>query len=308
MGQKMLEVLSPEWTQRQTSIAREGLNSGDWSSKFRAGMHLCELEYVQHSQPAVIRETCRELVDRFRPALRSMDFSEAPCRIERTRPSSAKQLADQFGGRWWQMSEQLAGVEFLCAKQPQREVMPLLWMMAAVSGERDLAREVATAYKLHPPAQISAGSEMREAILRYALAEDREAEETLAAKLQPGYSSDFPPMLIEFPLGVIRGDSEMLLKAVSQAGTKLKAKWDVKKWRAKHDELVAKGAARGRPHEKTWELEFDWCRQLMVSRHWIFSWWGLAWLNIARWRGMDVVFQSPKAFSEWAPLSLCQWD
>lgn len=308
MGQKMLEMLSAEWTQRQTSLAREGLGTGDWSSKFRAGMHLCELEHVQSSQPVVIRETCRELVDRFRPVLRSMDFSLAHNRVERLRPSSAKQLADQFGGRWWKISEQLAGVEFWCAKQPLREEMPLVWMMAAVSGDRDLAKEVTTAYKLHAPAQISAGNEMREAILRYALAEDREAEEALAAKLESGYSSDFPPMLIDFPLGVLRGDTELLLKAVGQAGTKFKAKWDVNKWRTKHDELVAKGAARGRPHEKTWEQEFDWCLQLMVSRHWLVSWWALAWLNIARWRGMDVVFQSPKAFSEWVPLSLCLPD
>jgi hypothetical protein len=47
-------------------------------------------------------------------------------------------------------------------------------------------------------------------------------------------------------------------------------------------------------------------RKFLMDMNWIISPYALAYLNVARWRGVTDIFEQPELFSEWIPLSLCQ--
>ena len=99
-------------------------------------------------------------------------------------------------------------------------------------------RNVGCAYKALPLHQLGKG-DIREAILRCALAGDTECETALADRLEPGYPADLPPELIELPLGVICRDGTMVLNAVRKLGNTFKRKWDSKVHRAWYDRAPA---------------------------------------------------------------------
>ena len=46
----------------------------------------------------------------------------------------------------------------------------------------------------------------------------------------------------------------------------------------------------------------------LFGLHWIFSWWAIAWLRIARHRGLTEVFEpkNRKTFSEWVPVAMIE--
>lgn len=174
-------------------------------------------------------------------------------------------------------------------------------MVAGASGDRSLAREFARSYQVRPLSQLRRQFEIRETILRHTLAEDREGEAALAAMLKPGYQAGYPRPLIEFPLGVVQQDAGMVREAVRKLSVSMKGQWDVRKHRAWYDKRVAQYAARGRSYPETWEQCLEHTKSALLGGHWVFSWWAVAWLNIARWRGMDEVFEDRKVFSEWVP-------
>jgi hypothetical protein len=98
---------------------------------------------------------------------------------------------------------------------------------------------------------------------------------------------------------VIRADAAMILLAVRRIGTKFKGKWDLKKHRAWYDKRQPKDQSR-RHQEGTWEECLARTKRQLLAAHWVFSWWAMAWLEIARQRGMTEIFD-PKhrsAFSE----------
>jgi hypothetical protein len=219
-------------------------------------------------------------------------------------PSSAKMLAEKFGGTWWKAIGQYAGAEYSFKNQPLGLWTRLdLWFIAAVSGNPDLARTVASVSQAQTATQLDS-NEAREGVLRCALAGDTEGEALLAVRLKAGYPSDYPPQLIELPLGVIRRDAAMILQTVRSMGTKFKGKWDLKKHRAWYDKRQPKNPSRRHP-EGTWEECLARTKDMLLAGHWVFSWWAIAWLAIARQRGMTEIFD-PKhrnALSEWVPFS-----
>jgi hypothetical protein len=267
---------------------------------------LCECEYALGSIPGVIRDHCRNTCEWVIPYLRALDFSMKHVRYEdRLLPSSAKRLAEKYGGTWWKATGQYAGAEYSFKNQPLHLWTRLdLWFIAAVSGSADLARTVASEYQATPATQLDS-YEAREGILRCALARDAEGEELLAGKLKAGYPADYPPQLIDLPLGVIRRDAAMILQAVRRMGTKFKGKWDAKKHRAWYDKRQPRDLSR-RHREGTWEECLARTKEALLAGHWVLSWWATAWLEIARQRGMTEIFdpKNRNAFSEWVPFSL----
>jgi hypothetical protein len=177
-------------------------------------------------------------------------------------------------------------------------------MIAAIAGDQELAKEFASSYRVRPSSQVVRQFEIRNVILRHVLAEDHEGLTALATKLKPGYPADYPPALIELPLGVINRDVEMVCGAVRKLGTAMRNKWDVKKHRAWYDKRVAKYGTTGWRSPGTWEQCLANTKGALVGGHWVLSWWALAWLNIARWHGMSKVFDDGKIFSEWIPAEL----
>jgi hypothetical protein len=172
-------------------------------------------------------------------------------------------------------------------------------MCAAVSGDRDLARQLAQAYPVHDPHQMNAQCEIREAILRHLLADDDERASQLAARLEDDYPTGTPPQRIEFPRGVVENDGALILSGINTMTAKFKPMWDEKKYRKWHEKQMVR-----RPR-LTWEHVLEDARRDLVSSHWVVSLWAVAFLNIARWRGLNSVFSNKNAFSEWVPLTLC---
>jgi hypothetical protein len=283
-------LVDPVEELRERVEARAGpAGKSDTDEEFRFPVTLlmgrCELEYAAGSEPSVIRGLCRQFTEAFVPLMATMDFSP----MEEDGP---RKTAAGAGGRrdTW-------------LSRPLWPYMPKVWMIAAVSGDAELARRVAEPYRLDEPHQLNS-TDAREMILRHALAGDRKGERAFAQRLKPGYGADFPPEVIEFPLGVIRNDPKTVLAGVKAVTTRFKGKWDLKKTRARYDKWAEKLGTKGRWSAGTWDEVLDQTRKNFFSYNFVFSWWALAWLNVARWRGMDDVFRDPKAFSEWVPLSL----
>ena len=327
---KILDFLTPEWVEKQLD-ERHGARGGhaggaaalrghlmtglltsvgatpdeaEWGHAARQCMNRCELEYAAGSDPKIIRDLCRDFARSFVPVMAAMDFTPTEKHIEGgMTPSDAKDLAERFGGTWWKAGGNYAGVRYWSMPQPHRLVMPRVWMIAALSGDAELARRVAEPYRLNEAHRLEV-FDTREMILRHVLAGDREGERAFAAALKPGYPVDFPPDVIELPLGVIRNDPKTVLAGVKAVTTRFKGKWDLKKTRARYDKWAEKAGTKGRWSADTWDEVLDQTRKNFFNFNFVFSWWALAWLNVARWRGMDGVFRDPKAFSEWVPLSL----
>jgi hypothetical protein len=291
-----------------TQLSGNDEEAGKWDLAARQTMERCELMYASGEAVSRIRDVCRGFCEAFLPTSEKWDFSEVEIDTGTDGggmlPSHAKETAETFGGTWWKVSQYYAAVRYKCIRQPMGLAMEKTWRIAAVSGDRDLAKDLAARYQARPPHQITAQFAMRESTLHLALAEDTAGEQALAQKLRPGYMADFPPEMIEFPLGVINRDAEVIVQAIKKHSTTFKGKWDTRKHRAWYDKQLARHP-RGFRNPGTWEQCQERTKDALFSHHWVFSWWAIAWLNIARWRGMDAVFENPKVFSEWVPRELC---
>lgn len=226
---------------------------------------ICECEYALGSNPDVIRDQCRRACESAIPYLRVLDFSVKHVRVEDgLSPSAAKKAAETYAGTWWKATGQYAGAEYSFRNQPLNLLTRLdLWYIAAVSGNLDLARDVAVLYRADPTIQVDPSS-VREGILRCVLAGDAEGEALLGGRLKPGYPADFPPKLIELPIAVIRRDPAMFLDAVRKISTKFKGKWDPKKHRAWYDKRQSKDRARRHPNG-SWEECLARTKRLLLA-------------------------------------------
>ncbi len=174
-----------------------------------------------------------------------------------------------------------------------------LWYIAAASGDRELATMVAATSRGQMPSHVNT------AILRTALVGDTEAEKEMASRLKADYTADFPPQLIELPLGVIERDPARIVEGVRKIGTRFAGKWDPQKHRAYYEKRQPKAPGKRHPNG-TWEQFMETTKGHLFGLHWIFSWWGIAWLQLARHRGLHEVFEAKnrKAFSEWVPFEM----
>lgn len=320
MGQ-VSKYLGPDWAQNQLNPYEAWLAENDAeimacqvektkvAKTFRKSSAIkgyCDLLLANGASGEKVADVCRDYVDEMIPYVGNLSFNEKIVYEEDgLRPSDAKELAETHGGRWWKASGQYAGVEYRTIDQPFFKNAFEIWLLAAVSGDRERAKKVSEPYGVPNAPQLDAQYEIRETILRHALADDGAGECDLAEKLTPGYPSGMAPNLNEFPLGVIRRDSKMVISAVKKTTTRYKGTWDLNALRKAYEKKY--GPEDGHyPPAMSWDEWHESGKSNLISYSWIISWWALAWLNIARWRGMDAVFENEKIFSEWVPLSLCQ--
>lgn len=292
--------------ERQARAQRESDPAHRLESLVSDCVRVCEYQYASGALPSIIHERCRLAAERAIDELPRLDYSIKHVRVEGgLLPSSARSLAERFGGTWWKAAGQYAGVEYSQTNEPLHQWTRLaLWYVAALSGDPELARKVGRAYNAPPLHELGKG-DIREAILRCALAGDTECETALADRLEPSYPADFPPELIELPLGVIRRDGTMVLNAVRKLGNSFKRKWDSKAHRAWYDKRQPRDPARSHPNG-TWEQYVGRIKEQLLAAHWVFPWWAIAWLQAGRSREINELFepQARKAFSEWVPLAL----
>ena len=174
-----------------------------------------------------------------------------------------------------------------------------LWYIAAASGDLGLAGTVAATSHGQMPSHANT------AILRAALVGETEAEKELAGQLKAAYTADFPPQLIELPQGVIERDPARIVEGVRKIGARFAAKWDPQKHRAYYEKRQPKVPGKRHPNG-TWEQFMETTKGHLFGLHWILSWWAIAWLQLARHRGLAEVFEAKnrKVFSEWVPFEM----
>ena len=268
-------------------------------------MDIAILEHARGTSAAEVRDLFRQAAAGWEPVIAAMDFKPRVWEgIEPNRWDAEAYLASNRGT----IKKVKGGYRYNYKAIPEplwSEVHEAL-QCAAISGDRDLAQRLARAYQLKPASEIARDElfTFREYILRHLLAGDDDEARKVAKGLKPGYQVDFPQELVEFPLGVVRNDPELLLKGLKTLNTRFKNKWDERHWRKRYEKLKS-GEIRARAVPKTWEVMLVDVRDHLYTLHWLMSPIALAFLNIARWRGMESPFDKPKAFSEWIPLSLC---
>src|SRR5262249_8230750 len=142
-------------------------------------------------------------------------------------------------------------VRFKTIPQPfQSDVLEEALPCAAISGDMQLARRLARAYKM-PPRDY--GSNALYAVLRHLLADDDNAALAVVQRLESskaGYAADWPPELAEFPIGVARNDPKLLIQGLKKLNTRFKGRWDEKTWRARYDKITSGKRPRWRG---TWD-------------------------------------------------------
>jgi hypothetical protein len=263
-------------------------------------MELAALEYARGAEPISVRSMYRQAAEEWISIIPAMDFKPRVYVDDLgDSPALANKMKEAYNAKVTKVGRDYS-VRYKAIPQPlQDEVLEQALVCAAISGDAALAKRLATAYKLRPY-DMDADAFF---VLRHLLAEDDDAAAEIAKRLRPGYPADWPPELIEFPLGVLRQDPKLLAKGLRTLNTRFKGRWDQRRWRARFDKITAGPRPRFRG---TWEDMLKDVRRFLISMKWLLSPYALAFLNVAAWRGMTSPFDQPKLFSEWVPLSLCQ--
>jgi len=237
----------------------------------RSDMELAVLQHARGAPPPVVREVYREIAATWETVIAAMDFSLTYPSGARVRP-----LNIDFHNR--------------------------VLFAAALCGDRDLARRIARTYPIDPVDGETPQFRLRTTILHMLLADEDDLAANASEFLTDGYSIDFPPQRIEFPLGVVKRDASVIVGAMKALKTRFNGKWTPKKYEAFHARRLAEYKRKPRGPAPTWEQSLEKVGRELISFGWGLSVWALAFLNIAHWRGTTI--DDERAYSEWIPLGL----
>jgi hypothetical protein len=273
-----------------------------WAEEIKKCAERVELAHLTDVPAKKVRKFCLDFTQRGIKTVASLDFSEEHIRKEEgVCISDAKKYVARYGGRWWRVGH-YAGIEYTKMRQPCDWAFGTAQCLAAIAGDRDLAKRLVQAYELAPePPETAEGPRVRNLLYHATGGNDELLKRieprlaTLAKKVVKANRKYHAPGLSQFPLSVIRGDEKGLVEAVRKTTKMFQGIWDKRKYPPDPAD----------PYKNWGNRLADWKRHL-VREGWVISWWGLAWLNIARWRGMTKVFSDPDNFSEFVPLSLCE--
>jgi hypothetical protein len=265
-------------------------------------MDLAVFEYAAGTDPQEVRKIYHEAAAIWEPIIRVMNLKPHKQKAEiGDNPALAKELRSAFGAKLTRQGRDYTA-EYVARPQPfYSEVIEQALVCAAISGDFTMATRLAEGYQTNDVDPLC--EEQRFVVLRHLLAGDEKAASATAKRLKPGYAKDWPPELIEFPLGALRRDSKMLAKGLRTLNTRFKGRWDEKVWHARFKNITGgpRPSWRG-----SWKQMLNDVRKFLMDMNWIISPYALAYLNVARWRGVTDIFEQPELFSEWIPLSLCQ--
>jgi hypothetical protein len=253
------------------------------------------------AESKVVRSIYRRAAEQWVPIVKAIDFSPRTFELNLgDSPKLAQQLEDALNAKVTKIGRDFH-VKYKARPQPlYLEGMEDALVCAAISGDRKLATRLAKAYEGNDSDPLH--NNRRYVVLRNLLAEDDVAAAGVAKQLRPGYPADWPPELIEFPIGVVKRDGRLLRKGLRTLNTRFKGRWNRQRWRARYEKMNSGPKPR---YRGTFEEMLPEVRQFLVSMNWLLSPYALAFLNIAAWRGMESPFDRPEMFSEWTPLSLC---
>ena len=140
---------------------------------------------------------------------------------------------------------------------------------------------------------------IRSAILKHLLADEDLQAHTLSDHLEHGYPASSPPARMEFPHGVVKRDETKLAEGLAQIEKRFTSMWNAAKYKKLYERLLAKPSRRPKP---TWEQFVETVVNHLIGGNWLFSEWALAFMNIARWRGMNM--PNARVFSQFTPIEL----
>jgi hypothetical protein len=328
----ILDFLTPGWVERRIGLLRAPPNPRlpkrkpesdaqlrrtfvDWcdgpgppiirGSDTGGRIELASLEHARGTDPASVRAILREAAAEWEPIIAAMHFR--PRIYEGETPSSrtARNFKTRFGAvikpRWSRdYHASVFHYRYKARPQPlQLDVLERVLPSAAIAGDFKLARRLARGYKANPFDDES----NRHMILRHLLAEDDKSAAALAKGLEGGSMAGFPPEPIEFPLGVIRNDPKLLLKGVRRVATAAPAMFREDRYRGELRRIAAR-KSRLRP-TPTWAQTLDSARSMLVFRGWLLPVYAVAYLNVARRRGIPLPFDDARLFDEFVPAELC---
>ena len=263
-------------------------------------MRIASLEYAGSAPATTVRSLYREAAAIWEPVIASLDFSPRTFEGVTNSAKEAERYVEQFDAN---VENRGGEFRYRYVTVPEHFLTQFAdaLIAAAISGDLALAQRLAKAYPT-PPVTRGWFS-----VLRHVLAGDMTAASIACQSLKPGYSSDWPPALIEFPQGVVLADPALLVKGLKTLNTRMKGMWGEKKWRTRHEKLKAGAIKRfSRRSAPTWDEMLRGVRDHLVAMRWILGEHALAFLNVASCRGMTSPFDQPKRFSQWVPLSLAR--
>ena len=292
----------------RTLFQQPGAFEPNYPMKFEASwqshdlMQLAALEHARGTDSKAVRAIYRQAAEQWEPIIPAMDFKPRTYEIELgDSPRLAADLKAGFKAKVTKVGREYH-VKYRARPQPlSHEVLHEALICAAISHDPVLAKRLAKGYDFNPVDPM--WGDDRFMILRHLLAEDDRAAADIAKRLKPGYPADWPPELIEFPLGVLRRDPKLLAKGLRTLNARFKGRWDVRRWRARYEKITSGPRPR---YRGKWEDMLKDVRGFLISMKWILSPYALAFLNVAAWRGMTSPFDQPRLFSDWVPLSLCR--
>jgi hypothetical protein len=272
-------------------------------------MRWAALEHASGASADRVREIYRKPVEAWVQLLPDVDFRPRTFQSEPDEWGNLKEASEavaRFDGKIIEKQGNRYRWRWRAIPQPWRDDVQQAFECAAISGDRELAERIASAYPLYPAHQITNRVEVREAILRHLLAGDDHQAEQLSRRLAHGYDLDFPQQRIELPQGVVRRNSAKLRVGIKAINTRFNTKWDERPLRNRQERLAAQPRAAWAKKDFEWERFADRARSSLAGLRWLNSTWALAFLNIAAWRGITKIFDQPKLFSRWVPLDLAR--
>jgi hypothetical protein len=266
-------------------------------------MERAALEHVRGVDAGKVRQRYRAIAEPWEAIFSRIDWTPRAERHEQIARGDAEAYRSAFKACLTGIGNYRA-VAYKCVPQPYDPGEIL--QCAAMSGDADLARRIARSYRTLTPAQAHVDGSTKYCVLRELLAGREKVASEHAKYPATGYSIDSPPDRVEFPLGVLRGDAKLVLSGLKAIKTRYQTAWDIGRLKRRHAAVTAQFAARRNlANAPTWDEFANRARQELVGMKWMLSTWAIAFLNVARWRGLNAVFANQSAFCEWVPYTLC---
>jgi hypothetical protein len=281
-GRALLKMVKEDTGQRGVAEELEGI-AKDCQER-------CELMLALGADAQKIRRVCVKTAEVFSGLVGVMDNSQ---KVLESKGEAARRAALKYA------QEDDEGTEAVRDAQPPKvrvywKAMVRVWMIACVGGDEALAKRLAAGYRVDEGDEVTAQFEVREMILRHALAGDVEGEKDLLGRLMEGYGADGPPSFVEMPVGALTGNAEMLREGLRKTDVKFKGMWKLRRHSEFFDGQVKDGKIR--PGPDSWDRYLMRTRLELLGQNWGLAWWTMAWVNVARWRG--VVVEGDGVFGE----------
>lgn len=177
-------------------------------------------------------------------------------------------------------------------RQAMAETMESVFTALLISRQFEKAQRIASTYKIGCRNRYE--THPRLGLLREAILDNRKEGLSYLKYLIEVQRHKAAPNYKELPLGVITGDSKLVLQGLKRTNQAYQKAWNTKTY-ATPRVLRQYGSVKNILEDI----------RIHLQNGWLLSPWAIAWLSLAWHRGMKDVFTDVSRFSEWVPWELC---